>query len=81
MPAPTFNEADTRAKLIDPALHRARWVEQVVDAERATHGEIRREQSAARIEIIDSKLQVPDRVAAPEQPLRRLVQGRRQRPR
>ena len=35
MPALSFNEADTRAKLIDPALHRARWVEQVVGAERA----------------------------------------------
>ena len=55
MPALSFNEADTRAKLIDPALHRARWVEQVVDAERATHGEIRREQSAVRIEIIEGK--------------------------
>jgi type I site-specific restriction endonuclease len=55
MPALSFNEADTRAKLIDPALHRARWVEQVVDAERATHGEIRREQGAVRVEIIDGK--------------------------
>ena len=35
MPALSFNEADTRAMLIDPALHRARWVEQVVGAERA----------------------------------------------
>ena len=50
-----FNEADTRAKLIDPALHQARWVERVAEPERATHGEIQREQSAVRIEIIDGK--------------------------
>jgi type I restriction enzyme R subunit len=49
------NEADTRAKLIDPALHQARWVERLVDAERDTHGEIHREQSAVRIEILDGK--------------------------
>ncbi|MDP1647330.1 MAG: hypothetical protein Q8M01_03915 [Rubrivivax sp.] len=49
------NEADTRAKLIDPAVYKACWVESVSDAERATHGEIRREQSAVRVEIIDGK--------------------------
>jgi hypothetical protein len=43
MVAPGHNEADTRAKLIDPALHQARWVESVTDAERGTHGEIHRE--------------------------------------
>ena len=55
MPAIGHNEADTRAKLIDPALHKACWVEGVSDAERATHGEIQREQSAVRVEIIDGK--------------------------
>lgn len=55
MSAPGYNESDTRAKLIDPALYSARWVETVADAERATHGEIRREQSAVRIEIIEGK--------------------------
>lgn len=49
------NEADTRARLIAPALYKAGWVESVSDAERATHGEIRREQSAVRVEIIDGK--------------------------
>lgn len=49
------NEADTRAKLIDPALHAARWIERVGDAERPTHGNIHREQSAVRIEIFDGK--------------------------
>jgi len=55
MPTPGHNEADTRAKLIDPALHKAYWVEQVTATERETHGEIRREQSAVRIEILDGK--------------------------
>lgn len=55
MPTNRHNEADTRAKLIDPALHAARWVERVADAERATHGEIQREQSAIRIEIVEGK--------------------------
>lgn len=50
-----FNEADTRAKLIDPALHNARWAERVAEVERATHGEIQREQSAVRVEILDGK--------------------------
>lgn len=50
-----FNEADTRAKLIDPALHKRKWIEQVSDAQRADHGEIHREQSAVRIEILDGK--------------------------
>lgn len=55
MPIAGFNEADTRAKLIDPALHAAAWIERVGAAERATHGEIHREQSAVRIEILDGK--------------------------
>jgi hypothetical protein len=38
MPVPGHNEADTRAKLIDPALHQACWVENVSDTERAMHG-------------------------------------------
>lgn len=50
-----YNESDTRAKLIDPALHTARWVEHVADSERLEHGEIRREQSAVRIDIVDGK--------------------------
>lgn len=50
-----YNEADTRAKLIDPALHARQWIELVKDEQRATHGEIHREQSAVRIEILDGK--------------------------
>lgn len=50
-----YNEADTRAKLIDPALHARQWVELVKDEHRATHGEIHREQSAVRIEILNGK--------------------------
>jgi len=50
-----FNEADTRAKLIDPRLHDRQWMETVKENERATHGEIFREQSAVRIEILDGK--------------------------
>ena len=50
-----FNEADTRAKLVDPALHGARCAERVADEERATHGEIQRAQSAVRVEILDGK--------------------------
>ena len=50
-----YNEADTRAKLIDPALHIRQWIELVNDAQRASHGEIHREQSAVRIEILDGK--------------------------
>jgi type I restriction enzyme R subunit len=50
-----YNEADTRAKLIDPALHARQWIELVKDEHRATHGEIHREQSAVRIEILNGK--------------------------
>ena len=50
-----YNEADTRAKLIDPALHAASWVERVAESERGTQGEIHREQSAVRIDILDGK--------------------------
>lgn len=54
--APTgYNEADTRAKLIDPALHARQWIEVVRDEQRASHGEIHREQSAVRIDILDGK--------------------------
>lgn len=50
-----YNEADTRAKLIDPALHSRQWVEIVKGEQRSTHGEIHREQSAVRIDILDGK--------------------------
>jgi hypothetical protein len=63
------NEADTRAKLIDPALHSARWVERVVEAQRSTHGEIHREPSAVRIGAgpppIDGLRRVVRAMAAP----------------
>ncbi len=41
----SLNEADTRAKLIDPVLHRRGWTEDL----------IRREETARGIEIIDGK--------------------------
>ncbi len=40
-----YNEADTRAKLIDPAIHARGWTEDL----------IRREESAPTVEIIDGK--------------------------
>jgi len=40
-----YNEADTRAKLIDPAIHARGWTEDL----------IRREESARTVEIIDGK--------------------------
>ncbi|MBA4396754.1 MAG: restriction endonuclease subunit R [Syntrophus sp. (in: bacteria)] len=40
-----FNEADTRAKLIDPAMHKCGWTEDL----------IRREETAGTIEIINGK--------------------------
>lgn len=40
-----LSEADTRAKLIDPAIHRNGWTEDL----------IRREETAGAIEIIDGK--------------------------
>jgi len=40
-----FNEADTRAKLIEPAIHRRGWTEDL----------IRREQTAGTVEIINGK--------------------------
>jgi type I restriction enzyme R subunit len=40
-----LNESDTRAKLIDPAIHARGWTEDL----------IRREETAAAIEIIDGK--------------------------
>ena len=55
IPADGYNETDTRAKLIDPALYAAQWVERVDDAQRAGHGEIHREQSAVRIDSLDGK--------------------------
>ncbi len=51
----SYNEADTRAKLIDPALHTRQWIELIKDEQRADHGEIHREQSAIRIDILDGK--------------------------
>ncbi len=44
-PITRYNEADTRAKLIDPAIHQRGWTEDL----------IRREQSAGSIEIIGNK--------------------------
>jgi len=44
-PITPYNEADTRAKLIDPAIHQRGWTEDL----------IRREQSAGSIEIIGNK--------------------------
>ncbi len=41
----SLNEADTRAKLIDPALHARGWTENL----------IRREETAGTIEIVDNK--------------------------
>ena len=41
----TYNEADTRAKLIDPAIHKRGWTEDL----------IRREESAGEVEIINGK--------------------------
>jgi type I restriction enzyme R subunit len=41
----TFNEADTRAKLIDPAIHKCGWTEEL----------IRREETAGTVEIINGK--------------------------
>jgi hypothetical protein len=40
-----FSEADTRAKLIDPAIHDCGWTEDL----------IRREETAGAIEIVDGK--------------------------
>ena len=50
-----YNEADTRAKLIDPALHARQWIEIVNDDQRASHGEIHREQTAVRIDVLNGK--------------------------
>jgi type I restriction enzyme R subunit len=41
----TWNEADTRAKLIDPAIHKRGWTEDL----------IRREETAGTVEIINGK--------------------------
>jgi len=40
-----FNEADTRAKIIDPAIHKCGWTEDL----------IRREETAGTVEIINGK--------------------------
>ena len=40
-----YGESDTRAKLIDPAIHTCGWTEDL----------IRREETAGAIEIIDGK--------------------------
>lgn len=50
-----YNEADTRAKLIDPALYARQWIEIVNPDQRDGYGEIHREQSAIRIDILDGK--------------------------
>lgn len=52
---PGYNESDTRAKLIDPALHARQWIELVEEGQRTSHGEIHREQSGVRIDILDGK--------------------------
>jgi type I restriction enzyme R subunit len=41
----SLNEADTRAKLIDPAIHKRGWTEDL----------IRREETAGTVEIISGK--------------------------
>ncbi|MDQ3855729.1 MAG: hypothetical protein M3281_04960, partial [Chloroflexota bacterium] len=41
----SLSEADTRAKLIDPALHARGWTEEL----------IRREETAGAVEIMDGK--------------------------
>jgi len=41
----SFNEADTRAKLIDPTIHKRGWTEDL----------IRREETAGTVEIINGK--------------------------
>ncbi|MFA4932584.1 MAG: hypothetical protein WC625_06750 [Caldisericia bacterium] len=41
----TLSESDTRAKLIDPALHERQWTEDL----------IKREESAGSVQIIDGK--------------------------
>jgi len=41
----SLNEADTRAKLIDPAIHKCGWTEEL----------IRREETAGTVEIINGK--------------------------
>jgi type I site-specific restriction endonuclease len=43
--AMSLNEADTRAKLIDPAIHKCGWTEDL----------IRREETAGTVEIINGK--------------------------
>lgn len=53
MPSTGYNEADTRAKLIDPALHARQWIEIIKDEQRGSHGEIHREQCGGRIDILD----------------------------
>jgi type I restriction enzyme R subunit len=40
-----FNEADTRAKLIDPAIHACGWTEEL----------IRREETAGAVEVVDGR--------------------------
>ncbi|MBI5480853.1 MAG: hypothetical protein HY906_18485 [Deltaproteobacteria bacterium] len=40
-----FSEADTRAKLIDPALHQCGWTEDL----------IRREETAGTIDVVDGR--------------------------
>ena len=44
-----LNEADTRAKLIDPAIHKCGWTEDL----------IRREETAGTVEIINGNHQCP----------------------
>jgi type I restriction enzyme, R subunit len=46
-----LNEADTRAKLLDPAIHARGWTEEF----------IKREQTAGTVEIVDSRPRRPNR--------------------
>jgi hypothetical protein len=43
------------AELIDPALPVSGWLERVGEAQRDSHGETHREQSAVRVGILDGK--------------------------
>lgn len=56
----SFNEADTRAKLIDPAIHKSGWTEDL----------LRREETAGTVEIIIGMIE-----ALPAVLLRRAFSG------
>ena len=56
-----LNEADTRAKLIDPAIHKCGWTEDL----------IRREETAGTVEIISGKARRRKRSGKQSTPCRR----------